>query len=119
MIPARVLPPPPAPILLTKLMLVEGDTPMHFFEAMLRHLKLENEIEIRNFRGVGDFKTYLVNLADTDEFKRLVTSLGVVRDAETQPATAARQSIEAALLAAGLTPHSHSARQDICFHPAR
>jgi len=105
MIPARLPPPPSAPIVLTKLLLVEGDTPIHFFEAMLRHLGLEREIEIRNFRGVGDFKTYLINLADTDEFKRLVTSLGVVRDAEKQPATAARQSVEAALLAAGLTPN--------------
>src|SRR5947209_13243057 len=104
MLPARVPPPPPGPVTLSKLLLVEGDTPMHFFEALLRDLGLHNDIEIRNFRGVGDFKTFLVNLADTDEFKRLIISVGVVRDAEEKPATAARAAVEYALTAAGLTP---------------
>jgi len=104
MLPARVPPPSPGPVTLSKLLLVEGDTPMHFFEALLKELGLQDDIEIRNFRGVGDFKTYLVNLADTDEFKRVVTSVGVIRDAEAKPATAARAAIEYALTAAGLTP---------------
>src|SRR5712692_7571409 len=103
MIPARV-PPPPGPVRLAKLLLVEGDTPMHFFEALLKDLGLHNDIEIGNFRGVGDFKTFLINLADTDEFKRVVTSVGVIRDAEEKPATAARSAIEYAFNAAGLTP---------------
>ena len=104
MIPARVPPPPPGPITLTKLLLVEGDTPTHFFEALLRHLKLDATVEVRNFRGVGDFKAFVAALAATAEFQGLVTSVGVVRDAEDRPAIHARQSVEAALTAAGLTP---------------
>jgi len=99
----RTPPPPPAPITLPKLLLVEGDTPMHFCEALLCQLGLDQQIEIRNFRGVGDFKTFLINLADTDAFKQVVTSVGVLRDAETQPVAVARQSVADALTAAGLT----------------
>jgi hypothetical protein len=102
MIPARS--PTPAPVSLAKLLLVEGDTPMHFFEALLRHLHLGAAIEVRNFRGVGDFKAFVTALAATAEFQALVTSVGVVRDAEDRPAVHARQSVEAALAAAGLTP---------------
>ena len=40
MIPARVPPPPPGPITLPKLLLVEGDTPTHLCEALLRDLRL-------------------------------------------------------------------------------
>jgi uncharacterized protein DUF3226 len=106
MIPRRIPPAPPGPITLPRVLLVEGDTPMHFCEALLRHLKLDDQIEVRNFRGVGDFKTFLVNLADTDAFKQIVTSVGIIRDAEAQPAAAARQSVTDALTAAGLTPSS-------------
>jgi hypothetical protein len=102
MLPARNPPPPPVPVTLAKLLLVEGDTPMHFFEALLRRLGLQDNIEIRNFRGIGDFKNYVINLADTDEFKRLVTSVGVVRDAEGD-AVAARKTVTASLIDAGLT----------------
>jgi len=99
----RTPPPPPAPITLPKLLLVEGDTPMHFCEALLCQLGLDQQIEIRNFRGVGDFKTFLINLADTDAFKQVVTSVGVLRDAETQPVAVARQSVADALTAAAET----------------
>ncbi|HEY7428040.1 MAG TPA: DUF3226 domain-containing protein [Gemmataceae bacterium] len=106
MIPVRPMGPPPKPIPVTlpKLLFVEGDTPMHFFEALLRYLHLDQQIEIRNFRGVGDFKTFLMDLAKSADFQRLVASVGVVRDAEDQPAAAARQSVLNAFTAAGLTP---------------
>jgi hypothetical protein len=104
MIPARVLPPPPGPVSLAKLLLVEGDTPLHFFEALLRHLGLQNEMEIRNYHGIRDLRTYLLDLASSEAFRRLVTSVGIVRDAEDKPATAARQSVTDAMAAAGLTP---------------
>lgn len=94
----------PMSVTLSKILFVEGDTPMHFFEALLRYLALHNQIEIRNFRGVGDFKTFLINLTNTAEFQRLAASVGVVRDAEDKPAAIARQSVEDALKAAGLTP---------------
>ncbi len=96
-------PPPPTPITLPKLLLVEGDTPIHFFEAWLRHLGLSASIEIRNFRGVGDFRAYLLGLVNTAEFRRVV-SVGVVRDAEDKPAVDARRVVTDAFVAAGLTP---------------
>jgi hypothetical protein len=61
-------------------------------------------VEVRNFRGVGDFHAFIAALAATAEFRALVTSVGVVRDAEDRPAVQARQSVEAALVNAGLTP---------------
>jgi hypothetical protein len=106
MIPGKPLaaPSPVVPLALPKLLLVEGDTPMHFFEAFLRHLTLDNQVEIRNFRGTGDFKQYLLALVSRPEFNALVTSVGVVRDAADKPAASARQSIADALSDAGLTP---------------
>jgi hypothetical protein len=96
-------PTPPTPMTLSKVLQVEGDTPMHFFEALLRHLGLSAVIEIRNFRGVSDFKDYLSALVSTPDFQSLVTSVGVVRDAEDKPAVDARQSVTDAFTAAGLT----------------
>src|SRR4029077_6442756 len=88
---------------LSKLLLVEGDTPMHFFEKLLQHLGIAQQIEIRNFRGVKDFKQSLIDLSKTQEFQQLVTSVGVVRDAEDKPAADARKSVENSFVAAGLT----------------
>lgn len=101
--PPRAAPAPPVPITLEKLLLVEGATPMHLFEALLRHLGLSGQVEIRDFRGVGDFRTFVRDLAKTAEFQTLVRSVGVIRDAE-QDTAAARQSVTDALAAAGLTP---------------
>ena len=98
----RRMAPPPVPIALSKLLLVEGDTPMHLFEALLQHLGLGSTVEVRNFRGLGDFKSYLIRLATTTEFRRVV-SLGVIRDAEDKLAVDARQSVSDAFIAAGLT----------------
>ncbi len=98
MIPAKT----PAPISLSRLLLVEGDTPKHFFEALLRHLGNDKDVEIRSFRSITQLRPTLIDLVRTAEFQTLVTSVGVVRDAETD-AVAARQSVGDALLAAGLT----------------
>src|SRR5258708_492433 len=96
--------PPPGPLTLSKLLLVEGDTPMHFLEALLKNLGLDKTIEVRNFRGVGDFKLFLDNLAATPDFQQNVKSLGIIRDAEDKPAVDARKSVANALTAAGLVP---------------
>ncbi len=106
MLPLR---PPPAPVPLSpislpKLLLVEGDTPMHFFQALLTRLGIEAQIEIRNLRGVPDFKRGIADLVNRPEFTPLVTSVGVVRDAEDKPAVDARQSVTQALATAGLVP---------------
>lgn len=75
---------------------------MHFFEALLRHLGLDRNIEIRNFRSVTSLRPTLLDLAQTAEFQTLETSVGIIRDGETD-AVAARQSVDDALQAAGLT----------------
>ncbi len=98
MIPPR----PSSPITLAKLLLVEGNTPMHFFEALLRHLGLSGGIEVHNFGGVPDLNTFLRTLVVTPGFGR-VTSVGIVRDAEDKLAASARQSVSNALAAVGLS----------------
>ncbi len=95
--------PAPAPIALSKLLLVEGATPMNFFEAMLQHLGLAQQIEVHDFHGVGDLAKYLAGLVPMTQFRR-VNSVGVIRDAEDKPAVDARRSVEAAFAAVGLTP---------------
>lgn len=109
MIPPRPPSPPlpPTPICLSKVLLVEGNTPAHFFEAMLRHLDLDDCIEIRNFGGVTDLRTYLITLASTSEFRTLVRSVGIVRDAE-ENQTAARDSVDSALTAASLASNTRA-----------
>jgi hypothetical protein len=103
MIPAPPKAPPAViPITLPKLLLVEGSTPMHFFEALLQHLGLEKRVEIRSFGGVRDLKAVLPALLITPGFGQ-VTSLSVVRDAE-DDAVAARQSVATALAGAALAP---------------
>ncbi|NOX53804.1 MAG: hypothetical protein GXP27_05085 [Planctomycetes bacterium] len=102
MIPHRVVRHEPADITLDSLLLVEGDTPLHFFEAMLQHLRLQDRIEIRSFRGIGQLRPFLRALVKSAAFQsRAVTSLGIIRDAETDAARA-RQSVLDALSAAGL-----------------
>jgi hypothetical protein len=91
------------PVQLSKLLLVEGDTPMHFFEALLRHLGLHDQVEVRKFGGNTDLRGCLDGLVATSEFKQLVRSVGVIRDAE-DDARSAYQSASDALTAAGLTP---------------
>ena len=42
----------PQPITYEKVLLVEGNDAFQFFKALLRHLNLLSDIEIRNFGGV-------------------------------------------------------------------
>src|SRR5437868_2714767 len=90
-----------APITHQKLLLVEGATPFYFFLALLRHLRLENDIEIRNFGGIGDLHPALRLLVATPGFPN-VTSVGIIRDAETD-ARGSFDSVCSGLRAAGLS----------------
>ncbi len=94
---------PPQPVALEKLLLVEGETPAHFFEAALKEIGLASEVEIRSYGGISQLAGYLGVLGSTAEFKAKVRSVGVVRDAEDDPA-AARRAVEAAVRGAGLAP---------------
>lgn len=97
----RKLPPRPLPVRLARLLLVEGETPKHFCEALLRHLGLHDGIEVRSYGGNADLKRFLEGLASTTEFKTNVRRLAVVRDAETD-ARAALQAVRDAMDAAQL-----------------
>ena len=92
---------PPVPVTLSRVLLVEGKTPFHFFRAMLEELGLLDEVEVRDFGGVRELRAFVRALASTSEFRSLVKSVGVVRDAE-RDAKAARQSVDHALAAASL-----------------
>jgi hypothetical protein len=90
-----------APITHQKLLLVEGITPFYFFLALLRHLGLQNEIEVRNFGGISDLHQALKLLVATPGFPN-VTSIGIVRDAETD-ALSSFDSVCSSLRAARLS----------------
>jgi len=76
-----------SPITLTKLLLVEGKDQFYFFKALLRHLRVLETIEIRNYGGCEQLADYLNVLPAIDGFLD-VTSMGIVQDAERDPASA-------------------------------
>lgn len=84
-----------------RVLLVEGDTPLKFFEAVLKHLRLSDAIDVRNFGGVNDFRRFLRTLAVASEFRQNVKSVGVIRDAEHNAADALT-SVRNAVRDAGL-----------------
>lgn len=90
-----------APITHQKLLLVEGVTPFYFFLGLLRHLRFEDLIEIRNFGGIADFHDAIRLLVATPGFAN-VTSVGIVRDAEID-ARASFDSVCSGLRAARLS----------------
>lgn len=84
------------PISHEKMLLVEGETPSHLFEALATELGLRDSIEIRSCGGVTDLGRYLKTLVVTSGFKENVKSLGIARDAESDPAKA-KQSVQTAI----------------------
>jgi hypothetical protein len=92
----------PTAISREKMLLVEGETPSHLFEALATELGLNDSIEIRSYGGVTDLGKYLKTLVVTPGFKENVKSLGIARDAETDPAKA-KQSVQTAIANAHLS----------------
>lgn len=95
-------PVPPAVVQCEKVLLVEGDTPAHFFEAISKHLGIADDIEIRNYGGIRELGKYLRTLASTADFRSKVRSLGITRDADND-VHAAMQSVQYAVANAGLS----------------
>ena len=85
--------PYPENISLSRLLLVEGETPTHFFEALAVHLGINKTIEIRSFGGNENLQNFLAAIVKSHGFAATVQSLGIIRDAELDPA-AAKQSVE-------------------------
>ena len=80
-------------------LLVEGTDPCHVFREFCRSWSL-SEIEVRDFGGITQLRTYLDGLVRTPEFSN-VTRLGIIRDAE-ESAESAFQSVHDSLQNAGL-----------------
>jgi hypothetical protein len=93
--------PAPRPITEARQLVVEGRDAEGFFRALLRELGLSG-IQVQNFGGIGELADFLKALRNTPDFGRIVASLGIVRDAETDP-RAAFQSVCSALHNAGLS----------------
>ncbi len=81
-------------------LLVEGNDADAFFEAMIRHLSLEN-LQAQNFGGVAELSTFLPAFVKLSNFSR-VTKIGIIRDAE-DSAAGAFDSVRGSLERAGLT----------------
>ena len=80
---------PPKQFDYPKLLLVEGKTPLDFFDALTQKLGLQDIIEIRNFGGVSELRPYLKTIPKVSSYS-VLKSIGICRDAETD-ATAAKR----------------------------
>lgn len=80
MIAPRNKSPYPESVKLSKLLLVEGETPCHFFEALASYLGINKTIEIRSFGGISNFEGVLAALVKGHGFSTTVKSLGIIRD---------------------------------------
>lgn len=105
------MPPPtptpmPVPYVQSRILFVEGKTPLNFFEAITRHLAIRDSLEIHSFGGNTQLRAYLATAARTEGFRKNVRSVGVIRDAEDNPAgalDAVRDAITAAKFPATVT----------------
>jgi hypothetical protein len=114
--------PAPRQIIEAKQLVVEGRDTEAFFAAFLNHIGITG-VQIQDFGGIAELPVFLELLCNTPGFRAQVTSLGIVRDAETN-AKAAFQSICGALDGAGLpvparplVPVGHSPRVGILILP--
>lgn len=90
-------------------LLVEGKVSEGFFNSFIEHVG-RADIEVRDFGGVNQLRSYLKALVNAPGFDS-VTSVAVVRDAETN-AQGAFESARSALTAASLVaPNVVGARQ--------
>lgn len=81
-------------------LLVEGKDQQNFFETFIGHLCCQG-IQVQDFGGVNELGRFLPSLVKLPGFSNVV-SLGIVRDAE-QDAASAFQSVRSALQKAGLS----------------
>ena len=78
-----------------KQILVEGNDQRNFFEAFVEHPGLTEEMQICNFEGVDQLRSFLAAFVKMPNFNS-VTSIGVVRDAEASE-DAAFRSVQSSL----------------------
>ena len=73
-------------------LLVEGRAPQRFFSALLSDMKLTG-VQVQNYGGIGDLAAFLRTMQTDPSFTSQVAWLGIVRDAESDPAAVAFQSV--------------------------
>ena len=87
-------------IIKPNLLLVEGKDDVGFFEGLITHLDL-NDIQIINVGSTSKYGDRLKAIRNSPNFKKIVISIGIVRDADTN-SDAAFQSISGYLRSAKL-----------------
>ena len=93
------------PIRYSSVLVTEGRDMFGFCLALVRHLGLDQQIEVRNGGGLPDFHDYFQDLVNISGFAN-VFSLGVIRDTDTNP-HGAFQAVCAGLQRANLpTPNA-------------
>ena len=91
------------PIQAKKQLLVEGRTPEIFFREWVEAIGLKGQVEVRDYQSLSQLTDYLKVFTGYKEFRELpVDSLGIIRDAEDQPAASAFNSVCSSLRAVGL-----------------
>lgn len=96
----------PEPITKTKILLVEGQDECYLFAELLSELGLKNDIQVIEVGGKDKFRTKLLGLLAGSGFHRVV-SIGIVRDADSNPHDAFRSvcsSLRGAKLPTPVTP---------------
>ena len=78
-----------------KQLLVEGKDALNLFTAMLKNLEIPS-IQVQDFGGINELNPFLQAFSKSSGFKKNVTSVGIIRDAETD-FSAAFQSVCSAL----------------------
>lgn len=91
-----------------KLLLVEGVSDKYLFVALLEHLGLTG-IQVINYEGTSNLRPRLRAIESSPDFADMVTSMGIVRDADNN-ATNAFESVHDALVAVGLPAPSQPLR---------
>jgi hypothetical protein len=90
------------PIKAPKQLLVEGRTPEIFFREWVEAMGLKAQLEVRDYLSLNDLTPFLKLFTGYREFREIVTSVAVVRDAEANSASSAFDSVCAALRAVNL-----------------
>ena len=100
---------PEKPVEIThqKLLLVEGSAMVSFFIALLEEINLADEVQVWDFGGKNQLPSSLRTLTTFAPNFHIVNSLGIVRDAEENPADAAFASVCGALEKANLSVPRH------------
>lgn len=93
-----------------KALLVEGNDPRNFFEALIKYLECR-DVQIHNFGGIDELPAFLRGFTGATGYSS-VTSLGIVRDAEGD-ANGAWQSVRSALENAKMPVPEHVGQRSV------